>query len=114
MDSDIGRRDKTRKILSVPGKIRTGRGVPDRVAITDLSEGGCRVIESNIRIKEGSNVSIRVGNLDPIYASVRWTHNGAIGLEFQQPLCGPLLENMRAIFAGAEKGPERRIWIRSV
>ncbi len=113
MDSDIGRRDKTRKILSVPGKIRTGRGVPHRVAITDVSEGGCRIIESNIRIEAGSNVSIRVGNLDPIYASVRWTQNGVIGLEFQQPLCGPLVENMRAILAAANVRPERRVWVRS-
>ncbi|OBX19231.1 hypothetical protein A9995_08910 [Erythrobacter sp. QSSC1-22B] len=113
MDSDIGRRDKTRKTLSLPGKIRMGRGIPQRVAITDLSEGGCRVIQANIRIKADSNVSIRVGNLDPIYASVRWTQNGAIGLEFQQPLCGSLVENMRAILAGAEVRMERRAWMRS-
>ena len=114
MNSDIGRREKPRKIISVPGKIRTGRGVPHHVAITDLSEGGCRVIESSSWISEGSNVSIRVGRLDPIYATVRWVKKGELGLEFQQPLYGPVFENIKAILEQSEDKPERRSKIRSV
>jgi len=114
MNSDIGRREQPRKIISVPGKIRTGRGLPHHVAITDLSEGGCRVIESSSWIKEGSNVSIRVGRLDPIYATVRWVKKGELGLEFQQPLYGPVFENIKAILQQSEDKPERRSKIRSV
>ncbi len=113
-NSDIGRREKPRKIISVPGKIRTGRGVPHHVAITDLSEGGCRVIELGSWIKEGSNVSIRVGRLDPIYATVRWVKKGELGLEFQQPLYGPVFENIKTILEQSEDKPERRSKMRSV
>ena len=114
VDQNIGRREKPRKTISVPGKIRTGRGVPHHVAITDLSEGGCRVIESSEWIKEGSSVSIRVGRLDPIYATVRWARKGEIGLEFHQPLYGPVFENIKTILAGAEEAPERRSLMRPV
>lgn len=111
---DIGRRDKPRKVLSAPGKIRTGRGVPHHVAILDLSETGCRVIEAGTGIKEGSNVSIRVGRLDPIYATVRWTREGQLGLEFQQPLYGPVFDNIKIILDEAKASPERRSRMRSV
>lgn len=114
MDSKKGRRDEPRKILSVPGRIRTGRGVPHHVTITDLSEGGCRAIELSSRIKEGSTVSIRIGRLDPIYARVCWREKRDIGLEFQRPIYGPVFENIKAILADVDDKKERRAWMRYV
>lgn len=113
-NSDIGRREKPRRILSAPGKIRTGRGVAHNVAIIDLSESGCRVVESGNGLNEGANVSIRVGRLDPIYATVRWVEKGHLGLEFQRPLYGPVFENIKAILNEAEEKPDRRTRMRSV
>lgn len=114
MDQNTGRREKPRKIISVSGKVRTGRGVPLNVAVIDLSEGGCRVIVSSSWIKEGANVSIRIGKLDPLYATVRWVKDGQLGLEFQTPLYGPVFENIKAVLAGARETPERRSKIRPV
>lgn len=114
MDINVGRREKPRKILSAPGKIRTGRGIAHHVAIMDLSESGCRVAEAGTGVKEGANVSIRVGRLDPIYATVRWVEKGHLGLEFQQPLYGPVFENIKAILIKADEKPDRRSRMRSV
>ncbi len=114
MDINVGRRNKPRKILSAPGTIRTGRGVAHHVAIADLSESGCRVFDLSTGAKEGSTVSIRVGRLDPIYATVRWVKKGQLGLEFQQPLYGPVFENIKAILDEAEEEPDRRSRMRMV
>ncbi len=114
MDSNIGRRKTRRKVISVPGKIRTGCCVAHHVAITDLSEGGCCAIERGSSLTEGSTVSIRVGRLDPIEATVRWAKGGEIGLEFQRPLYGPVFEHIRAILAGSDHKPDRRTRMRPV
>lgn len=108
MELHVGRRQLPRKIISVPAQIRTGSCVPHHVAVIDLSEGGCCVIERASTLSEGSLVSIRVGRLDPIEARVRWVKDEEIGLEFQRPLYGPVFENIRAILAGANEKPERR------
>ena len=114
MDSNIGRRKCRRKVISVPGKIRTGRGVAHHVAITDLSEGGCCAIEPGGSLTEGTAVSIRVGQLDPIDATVRWAGGGGIGLEFQRPLYGPVFEHIQAILEGSDQKPDRRARMRLV
>jgi hypothetical protein len=82
--------------------------VPHHVTITDLSEGGCCIIESGSALSEGSIVSIRVGRLDPIEATVRWVKDNQLGLEFQRPIYGPVFDNIRAILAESDEKPERR------
>lgn len=114
MDSTVGRRRSPRKIISVPGRIRTGRCVAHNVAITDLSEGGCCAIDRGASLKEGTNVTIRVGRLDPIEATVRWTTADGIGLEFQRPIYGPVFDHIRAILKGSDEIPDRRSWMRPV
>lgn len=113
-DSNIGRRKTPRKVISVPGKIRTGRCVAHNVAITDLSEGGCCAIEWGSALTVGSTVTIRVGRLDPIDATVRWAKAGEIGLEFQRPIYGPVFEHIRAILKDSDRKPDRRSWMRPV
>ena len=114
MDSSIGRRKSPRKNISVPGKIRTGQCVAHNVAITDLSEGGCCAIDRGNSLREGASVSIRVGRLDPIDATVRWAKAGEIGLEFQRPIYGPVFEHIRDILANSDEKPDRRSWMRPV
>ena len=114
MDHNIGRRTTPRKYFSVPGKIRNGRCVAHNVAVTDLSEGGCCVIERSSSLEVGSNVSIRVGRLDPIEATVRWAKGGELGLEFQRPIYGPVFDHIRAILAGSDEKPDRRSRMRPV
>lgn len=114
MDSSVGRRKSPRKVISVPDKIRTGRCVAHNVAITDLSEGGCCAIDRGASLPEGTAVTIRVGRLDPIDATVRWARAGEIGLEFQRPIYGPVFDHIRAILKGSDEMPDRRAWMRPV
>ncbi|MBU1253747.1 MAG: PilZ domain-containing protein [Alphaproteobacteria bacterium] len=114
IDSSIGRRKSPRKIISVPGRIRTGQCIAHNVAITDLSEGGCCAIDRGASLKEGATVTIRVGRLDPIEATVRWARAGEIGLEFQRPIYGPVFNHIRAILNGVDEKQDRRSWLRPV
>uniref|UniRef100_A0A6M3XVL7 Uncharacterized protein n=1 Tax=viral metagenome TaxID=1070528 RepID=A0A6M3XVL7_9ZZZZ len=59
-------------------------------------------------------MSIRVGRLDPIDATVRWAKAGEVGLQFQRPIYGPVFEQIRAILAGSDEKPDRRSWMRPV
>ncbi|MBU2341904.1 MAG: PilZ domain-containing protein [Alphaproteobacteria bacterium] len=98
----------------MPGKIRTGRCIAHNVAITDLSEGGCCAIDRGACLEEGTSVTIRVGRLDPIEATVRWAGAGEIGLEFQRPIYGPVFDHIRAILSGSDEKQDRRSWMRPV
>lgn len=108
MDRSVGRRENARHSIWVPGQLRNGRGKPFPVEVVDLSETGCRINEKSIWFSENARVTISIGSLEFIPATVRWMRNGQMGLEFYQPLYGPVFDHLKDMLAGLPSVQERR------
>lgn len=82
--------------ISVPGRYRTGAGVAKDVDILDISESGCRFFDRFGRLGVGTTLSLRIGTIGPIVATVRWCRDHVVGVQFENPLYGPVFEHIRA------------------
>lgn len=89
-------RRKPRHAVSVQGRYRTGTGVPKDVDILDLSETGCRFFDRFGRMAPGTEISLRIGPIGPVVATVRWCKQQIVGVQFENPLYGPVFEHIRA------------------
>jgi hypothetical protein len=65
----------------VESAVLTFRGVEHSVPVVDISTRGTQV-ESDILPRLGESVLIRFDGCSPIYAFVRWTRDGRLGLNF--------------------------------
>ena len=108
MEDRIGRRGKVRYDVEVEGYLRTGSGKPIMAQITDLSETGCACTVSSPWMKQAANVSVRIGSLGPIESTVRWVDGREIGLEFHQPVYGPVFEHVCDLISVSNARPDRR------
>ncbi|GAA5051104.1 hypothetical protein GCM10023208_10620 [Erythrobacter westpacificensis] len=90
-------RDAQRHDISIIGKIRTGTGKRD-VTIVDLSERGCRIFDRMGYLTPGKAVTIRIGPVGPIDATIRWQEQPYAGLLFDNPLYPAVLDHIRAHF----------------
>ena len=65
----------------VESAVLTFRGAEYPVPVIDISSRGTQ-IESDILPRLGESVLIRFDGCSPIYAFVRWTREGRLGLNF--------------------------------
>ena len=65
----------------VESAVLTFRGAEYDVPVIDISTRGTR-IRSDIAPRLGESVLIRFEGCSPIYAFVRWTRDGSLGLNF--------------------------------
>lgn len=108
MAPTIGRRELPRHSTWIPGELRTGRGTPYPVEVVDLSESGCRINERSAWLKAPSEVTIRIGALESLDATIRWVCDGQAGLEFRRPIYGPVFEHLRDLLASSAAMENRR------
>ncbi len=90
--------------ISVQGRYRTGSGVAKDVDILDISETGCRFYDRFGRMVPGTEISLRIGSIGPVIATVRWSRQQFVGVEFENPLYGPVFEHMRATLDARNRG----------
>ena len=88
-------RKADRHEIGVMGRYRTGRGVPRDVELLDLSQTGCRFFDRFGRLDVGTEISLRVGSVGPIIATVRWQEERYVGVSFDPPLHEAVLDHMR-------------------
>ena len=96
-------RREQRYSISVPGRYRRGTGVRFDIAIKDLSEYGCQFSDLVGRVAVGDEITIRIGEIGPLDACVKWAANREIGVEFVQPLYPSVLEHIIASGGTNEK-----------
>lgn len=89
-------RGKSRHGISVAGRYRTGSGVAKDIDVLDISESGCRFYDRFGRLPAGSEISMRIGSIGPVVATVRWCKDHIVGVQFENPLYGPVFEHIRA------------------
>lgn len=78
----------------LPARCRSRNGFLDKVVITDISREGCRFHSFAITVKEGDLVVIRPEGLEGLCGKVRWVKGHRAGVEFDQPLYGPVVEHL--------------------
>lgn len=88
------RRDE-RHHIAVEGRYRTGSGVPKDVSVLDISERGCRFFDKFGSLVPGAPITIRIGPIGPIAATVKWAERQVVGVEFEDPIYGPVLDHIR-------------------
>ena len=108
MENRVGRREKERVNVNVMGTVRTGSGRPIQAEITDLSENGCACTVGSIWLKSSAHASLRIGDLGPIDATIRWVNDRQVGIEFHRPVYDPVFEHLREMIAQADKRRDRR------
>lgn len=90
-------RASTRHQLTIVGRIFTTRGSRD-VTILDLSETGCQFDAPGSLLQPENRLTIKLGPIGPVEATVRWNHGNRFGIEFISPLYPSVLEHIRAHF----------------
>lgn len=78
-------RDERRRI-GIVGRYRTGSGIARDVWITDLSRTGCRFFDRFGTMQPGKALTLKIGSVGPLPATVRWWENQVNGVQFEQPL----------------------------
>lgn len=90
-------RDSERYDISIVGTLRTGTGKRE-VTIVDLSEKGCRIFDRMGHLAPNMSVTIKIGPVGPIDATMRWQEQPYAGIRFDNPLYPAVLEHIRAHF----------------
>lgn len=89
-------RASDRKPVTIPGSYRTGSGQVRNVALTDISETGCRFHERIGYLPKRSIISLKISTLGPFDCTVVWQSGGNTGIKFHTPLYGPILDHIVA------------------
>lgn len=90
-------RGAERHDISIMGTLRTGTGKRD-VTIVDLSDRGCRILDRTGILTPGLAVTIRIGPVGPVEATIRWQQVPYAGLRFENPLYPAVLDHIRTHF----------------
>lgn len=81
--------------IAARGSMRfKGRGY--ELKLEDLSEQGCQFwIARSAGLPVRSTISLYIDTLGPFNATVRWSKDGWIGVEFDLPVYPPVLRHIR-------------------
>lgn len=116
MDENPHRLRRSRRLeVVLPARCRSRSGFIDRVTITDLSEGGCRVESRALTLREGDLVVVSPGVIEGICGQVCWVKGHRAGIVFLSPLYGPVVDHIHrqhGSFLGAARaahGPALRL-----
>lgn len=88
-------RNEERHPIEVWGQYRTVSGVRRDVILKDLSATGCRFYDRFSGLTANTTIQLRIDQLGPFPAAVRWNEAGYIGVEFDRPLYGPVFDHIR-------------------
>ena len=85
----------SRSPLVAKGSMRFG-GRGFKVDMEDLSEQGCQFwLPRKAGLPAGATISLYIETLGPFSARVRWAREGYVGVEFDLPVYGPVLNHIR-------------------
>ncbi|WPZ04199.1 PilZ domain-containing protein [Blastomonas marina] len=90
-------RSELRHELTIQARIVANSG-PRDVTVLDLSESGCRFADRYRGLNPGDKITIKIGPIGPVRATVRWCDHGYVGIAFDNPLYPSVLEHIRDHF----------------
>lgn len=87
-------RIEQRTLVSIQGRYRTGSGVARDVIVSDISANGCKFYDRFSNLKVDCRITIRIGNIGPLDAVVRWRVGQLIGVKFDDALHPSVFDHM--------------------
>lgn len=78
----------------LPAKCRSRSGFLDRVMITDISSGGCRIASKALTVHVGDLVVIRPDGIEGLCGEVRWVKGHDAGIAFAERLYPPVVDHL--------------------
>ena len=87
-------RSEPRIAVSIQGRYRMGSGVARDVIVSDISTMGCKFYDRFSSLKKDSRITIRIGNIGPLDALVRWQAGQLIGVRFDDALHPSVFDHM--------------------
>src|SRR5690242_869209 len=93
-------RKSERKHVLMLAQCRRRGGITHPVSIVDLTAEGCCISYPGSTLKVGQQVTIKPATLEGIEGVVRWVAAEGAGIQFNQPLYGPVAEHLQREFAG--------------
>ncbi|MGD9473014.1 MAG: PilZ domain-containing protein [Novosphingobium sp.] len=84
--------------VKMQGRYRSGNGRVHDVQISNLSLTGCRMFQNHSWLGEGDPIALRIENIGPIDAIVRWKDRTEMGVEFINALHPSVLDHLAAHF----------------
>jgi len=92
-------RQTERLDIVLPARCRSRTGFVDRVVITDISIGGCRIESRAITMREGDMVMISPGVIEGLCGKVMWVNGHRAGIAFASPLYAPVVDHLHHQYA---------------
>lgn len=94
------RLETARKVERIPvalaARCRTMGGMRDEAYLCDISTHGCRIVTRSLYLSVGMRVTIKPDGLEAFSGVVRWLGQDGAGVEFDNPLYGPVVEHLCA------------------
>lgn len=87
-------RREERFLVQVAGRYRPRHGGSRDIWIKDLSEYGCRFYDKFSILETGADLLVKIRDIGPIPASVKWREGSIAGVEFEQPLHPSVLQHI--------------------
>jgi hypothetical protein len=88
------KRREERFLVQVAGRYRPRHGGSRDIRIKDLSEYGCRFHDRFSVLETGTAILVKIRNIGPIPAFVKWREASVAGVEFEQPLHPGVLDHI--------------------
>ena len=87
-------RREQRLTLAMPARCRMLSGFTEDVVIRDISEGGCRIASTVLRLRAGDRVVLRTAGLEGLSGMIRWCEGNEAGVAFERPLYIAVVEHL--------------------
>lgn len=87
-------RRENRMTVDVAGRYRSKHGQSRDIWIKDVSEFGCRFFDRFSVLEVGTHLLVKLGNIGPIPAEVKWREGSTVGAEFDNPLHITVLDHI--------------------
>ena len=95
-------------MVNLAGRCRAGDRETQDVLVTEIGSRGCRLLGLSVGITKSDPLSLWIGEAGPIAARLTWAKRGLLGVEFDQPLDGGLLESLANTVSEPKVVPLRR------
>lgn len=97
----VSRRKESRKSLAVEALCRTARD-RQQVSVSDISCRGCRIRGDRYGFSEGQKLVLNLPDFEGMPATVRWSADQEVGIEFDTPLHASVVDHLCRLYPDAD------------
>jgi hypothetical protein len=87
-------RTATREPVVIPGTCRIGERPAEDVLVLDIGANGCRLRGNSLGVTKSEPVELRIGDIGPVAAKLRWVKKGSLGVKFDAPIGDEALQKL--------------------